>query len=435
MRAAATASIVALALVATGCRGDAGPTLTFGEVETGEVVETVAAPATLQPRDRVTVKAPATGVVAELFVEDGDQVQTGDPLLRLDAPTIQQSIEQAQAALTAADSLAGIQTGVDLSPLIGAVRQQFEAVLPPLLFSLTEQAEALPEEQRQAALDAIAEATAAYGSAVASLSDAEQQAAASARAASASTRAAAAAQRAQAELALQAAQARADDLLVTAPAAGVVELSRGGGMDLPPVGDLGDLGDLGSFLGDGQASTASTGPIALGGEVSSGQDLLAIFDLSGFRVDASVDEIDAVRVAAGQRAVVLVDAFGDREFDAVVDHVALEPTVGAGGGVSYPVSLRLLNHPGDLAMRPGLTGSAEIVVNRVDADTVVSSSALRRRGGAEVVYVVRDEVIHEVEVQVLAIGDDRAAIEGELEVGESVVIGGIEEVADGDRVP
>ena len=424
----------AAALVASACQGDPGPALEFGEVASGEVVETIAAPATLEPRDRVTVTAPATGVVAELLVADGDEVAAGDPLLRLDAPSVQQSIAQAEAAVTAANALAGIQTGVDLSPLLGAVREQFEAVIPPLLFSLTEQADALPEEQRQRAFDAITEATAAYGDAVQSLTDAERAAAASAQAASASTRAAAAAQRAQAELALQAAQERADDLLVTAPVGGVVELARGGGgadVELPTTGDLGDLGSL---FGGGGAGTSSTGPVARGSEVSSGQDLVTIYDLSGFRVSASVDEIDAVHVVEGQRAIVLVDAFGDLELDAVVEHVALEPTVGTGGGVAFGVTLRLLSTAG-ADLRPGLSGSTEIVVNRVDADRVVPSSALRRRDSSEVVYVVRDGVIREVAVTVLAIGDDRAAVDGDLEVGEQIVVGGIEEVADGDPVP
>jgi multidrug efflux pump subunit AcrA (membrane-fusion protein) len=425
-----------MAVLAAGCQGDAGPDLQFGEVVGGEVVETIAAPATIEPRDRVTVNAPATGVVAELFVEDGDEVAVGDPLARLDAPTVQQSIEQAEAAVTAANALAGIQTGVDLSPLIAAVRTQFESVIPPLLFSLTEQAGALPEEeQRQRALDAITEASTGYDEAVAALADAEQQAAASARAASASTRAAAAAQRAQAELALEAAQVRADGLLVTAPAAGVVELSRGGSGVTPDLGGAGDLGDLEALFGGGSAGSASAGPVSRGSEVSAGQSLLTIYDLSGFRMLASVDEIDAVHVQAGQRAVVLVDALGDIELDGVVDHVAIEPTVGTGGGVAFPVTVRLLSPPRDVPLRPGLSGSVEIVVNRLDADTVVSSSALRRRGGGEVVYVVRDDVIREVPVTVLAIGDDRAAVQGDLDVGETVVVGGIEEVADGDPVP
>lgn len=426
--------VAAAALVASACQGDAGPALEFGEVTSGEVVETVAAPATLEPRDRVTVTAPATGVVAELLVADGDEVAAGDPLVRLDAPSVQQSIAQAEAAVTAANALAGIQTGVDLSPLLGAVREQFEAVIPPLLFSLTEQADALPEEQRQRAFDAITQATIAYGDAVQSLTDAERAAAASAQAASASTRAAAAAQRAQAELALQAAQERAGDLLVTAPVGGVVELARGGGgadVELPTAGDLGDLGSL---FGGGGAGSSSSGPVARGSEVSSGQDLVTIYDLSGFRVSASVDEIDAVHVVEGQRALVLVDAFGDLELAAVVEHVALEPTVGAGGGVAFGVTLRLLSTAG-AQLRPGLSGSTEIVVNRVDADRVVPSSALRRRDSSEVVYVARDGVIREVAVTVLAIGDDRAAVDGDLAVGEQIVVDGIEEVADGDPVP
>lgn len=428
----------AAAAVLAACSSGAAPDIELGTVTSGEVVETVAAPATIEPADRVTVSAPASGVVVELMVEDGDVVKTGDPLLRLDAPTVLQSVEQAEAAVAAADALAGVQTGIDLSPLISGVRTQFEAVVPDLLFALTTQADALDEPARSAAFDAITEATANYNEAVLALRDAEEQASASARAADASTRAAAAAQRAQAELALEAAKSRADDLLVTSPAAGVVELARGGSGGGPSdldLGAVGELGDFGAFLGGGGATSTSTGPIAEGVGVSSGQSLITVYDLSGFSANAALDEIDAVLVSEGQRALVLVDAFGDVELQGVVDHVGLEPSVGSGGGVAYPVSVRLIGLTSDLQLRPGLSGSAEIEVNRVEADTIVPSSALRRRGGGEVVYVVRDGTIREIPVTVLAIGSDEAAIEGELAVGDEVVVRGIEEVSDGDPAP
>lgn len=437
------ASFVAVGMAAAACSADPGPPIVLGEVTVGEVVETVAAPATLEPRDRVSVAAPASGTVAELLVADGDRVEQGDPLVRLTAPSVEQTIAQAQAAVEAADALAGVQAGVDLSPLIGAVRDQLDAVVPGLLDLLDDQASALPEDGRDDAREAIASARSQYEEAQDRLAAAEAEAAGTAASATASQRAAAEAQRRQAELALEAAELRADDLTVTAPAGGVVELARGDAA--PATGDLGALEGLG---GDGQADmsglegllggggTASrVGPIAEGTEVTAGQALLTVFDLGAFRAQGEVDEIDVVDVAEGQTVTVLVDAFPTAEMAGIVEHVAIEPRSGVAGGVVYAVTVDLRSVPDDVGLRVGLSGSIEIVTATIESDTVIPSSALRRRGASDVVFVARDGAVRQVDVTIVAIGDDEAAVEGDLASGDLVVVEGIDEIADGDSIP
>jgi HlyD family secretion protein len=163
--------------------------------------------------------------------------------------------------------------------------------------------------------------------------------------------------------------------------------------------------------------------------------LLTIYDLSGFTANVEVDEIDVVEVEEGQAVTVLVDAFPATELRGVVSHVALAPRRGVTGGASYAVTVDLRGVPADVRLRVGLTASAEIEVRRLESDAVVPTSALLRRGGGEVVHVVRDGVAREVPVTVLAIGDDTAAVEGHLEPGERVVTIGVELIEDGDEVP
>jgi HlyD family secretion protein len=443
------APLVLLALVTAGCSSDPGPQVTLGPVTSGEVVETVAAPARLEPRDRVVVEAPASGTVAELLVADGDVVTAGDPLVRLTAPTIDQSIAQAEAAVEAADALSGVQAGIDLSPILDAVSSQLEAVVPDLLQALAEQAATIPDEaQREQVNASIRDAIDTYNESQAGLQRAAREAEQTAASATASQRAAAEAQRRQAELALDAARSRADDLLVIAPGAGVVELARGGADDTAgALGDLeglagaegldaGSLGDVGGLLGgDGGPTTRASGPIAVGAQVASGQRLMTLFDLGAFRAVSRVDEIDVVRVTEGQDALVLVDAFPEAELHGVVEHVAIEPEAGTTGGVSFPVTVRLEDVPDSVALRVGLSGSVEVVTAVVESDTVVPSSALRRRGERDVVVVARDGTLAEVDVVVDAIGDDSAAVTGDVERGDLVVVEGIDEVADGDPVP
>lgn len=439
------ALLVLPAVVAGACSSDPGPRIVLGPVTAGDVVETVAAPASLEPRDRVVVTAPASGTVAELFVGDGDVVAAGDPLARLTAPSIEQTIARAEAAVAAADALSRVSTGVDLSPIIGAVGRQLDAVVPALFQAVAEQAATIPDPAaREQVEQAIRDAIDTYHDARAGLQQAEQEASAAATSATASQRAAAEAQRRQAELALDAARSRADDLLLVAPGDGVVELARGGaGAGTGDLGDLEDLagaaegfgGEVGGLLGGGGPTTQSSGPVAVGAQVGAGQALLTVFDLGGFRAVSRVDEIDIVKVAEGQDATVLVDAFPAATLDGVVDHVAIEPEPGATGGVAYPVSVRLVGVPDAVALRVGLSGSVEIVTRVVESDAVVSSSALRRRGERDVVVVARDGRFVEVDVVVEAIGDDTAAVVGDLDGGDVVVVDGIDEVQAGDPVP
>ena len=613
---------LSLALVLAACSSEPDVVLETATVSSGEVVQTVAAAAAIDAAGVVTVTAPVTGEIEELFVDDGDVVAVGDPLLRLSSETIEQQIAQAEAAVDAGAAFSEVSAGagLDLAPVIGAFRSQFDSVLPSLLGVLQSQVDAteatlvgvlesaadvtsfgdglrlatvgadagadeLPEllaealtiggpvppappapgerdsasadgrrlgddaldalladedldpelrelvtqrreeleaaltaavdrgeelqtelatrvvaaqEERQTALqeaiavaldsrqaraeeaaaalqaeldaaraagqerldtaagDArreaatarrqLADAQQAFQQVSLDLRQAERAAEQQADQVAAAQAAAVEAQRAQAEQALEAARALTEDLTIVAPAAGTIELARGtdvgaAGLDVSALaGDLGGVGDLaggslGGLLSGAIGPTAtSSGPIAEGLEVGVGQPLLSIYDLSRFSATVEVDEIDAVEVVEGQPVTVLVDAFPAAEVRGVVDRVAIAPQRGAAGGASYPVDVRLTQIPPEVSLRVGLTASAEIEVRRLEAELVVPTSALLRRGGAEVVFAVRDGRAAEVPVRVLAIGDQTAAIDGELAVGERVVTIGVELVEDGDEV-
>jgi HlyD family secretion protein len=500
---------VSVALLVAGCTNDDGEVIETAVVESGEVVQTVAAPARIEPAARATVSASVAGLVAELLVEDGDEVGAGDELVRLTSASLDEQVEQAEAAVASAQEAAAAarDAGVDLSPAIGAMRGQVDGVFPPLLSALESQVTAA-ESALEGAIAAVADTTAATdelrgallaalddddlldavdgldldaladgpdgSAALATLEDA-RGATAQARSQLAATRAAiddtsaqlasteaalqgqadaagaaqtaaAEAQIEQAARALEAAEAQLEGLVVTAPIGGVVELVRDGSAGVPDGGQLGDLGALdgadgleglerfgtGPLGGNG---TEVTGPIAVGREVTVGQPLVRIFDLSSFHADVEVDEIDVVEVERGQPVQLTVDAYPGEELEGAVAHVAMAPVRGVTGGALYPVTVELTGVPDEVRLRTGLTASAEVEVRRVDAELVVPTSALLRRGGGEVVYLVRDGVAHETAVEVLAIGDEDAAIDGPLERGDEVVTIGVELVEDGDELP
>lgn len=181
-------------------------------------------------------------------------------------------------------------------------------------------------------------------------------------------------------------------------------------------------------------TVTTTGPITAGTEVAFGQPLVTLYDLSAFTAELQVDELDVIEVERGQPVALRVDAFPGVSLRGEVDRVAISPDRGPTGGALYPVSVRLTEVPDEVALRVGLTASAEIEVRRLDGELVVPTSALLRRGGQEVVYVVRDGRAVEVAVTVAAIGDETAALEGALATGEQVVTIGVELMEDGTEV-
>ena len=256
------------------------------------------------------------------------------------------------------------------------------------------------------------------------------------------------AQVAEAEAALTAVEERLDELTIVAPISGVVELERGGTSPVPGDGlngleGLGGLGDAAGQLGDGAvdglgglggAGDGVERALRVGSQVGPGQLVATVFDLSSFTVEVEVDEIDVVEIAVGQPVTVTVDAFPAETLHGEVDRIAIEPLRDAAGGARYPISVELTEIPSQVELRVGLTAAVEIEVARVDADLAVPTSALLRRGDAEVVYAVRDGVAEEIPVELVAIGDEEAAIEGRIEAGETVVTTGVELVSDGDEV-
>lgn len=529
-RAAAPLALLALAaVVLAACTGEEEPVFGTAEVTDGEVVQTVAAGGELEPAGRTTVTAPAGGEIEVLEVADGDRVAAGDALFTVRSESLEQQLEQAEAAVETVGLLAGSADGlgsVDLAPVVTSLQAQLDAVVPALLGTLEDQVGALEatitavtdvtEETGRATVDALRElsdslggalpdelgvepeliaapaadatlvevdtseleaslasarsrlrtAQGEYRTATAQLDEVAASIEAQTQGAQEAQEVATAAQREQAEAAVAGVRERLEDLAVVAPNGGVIELVRdvgGGAAGLDGLGGLegleglGGLEDLGGDLGalaDGFAGggaglgsaggldaalgatggDASSGPPAVGASVSQGAPVLTIFDLDAFTVRAEVDELDIVEVEVGQSVLVLVDAFPTAELPGVVERIGIEPRQAGTGGAQFPVTVRIEEVPDDLELRVGLTSSVEIEVRAVQGELVVPSSALLRRGGGEIVHVVRDGRAERVAVEVLAFGDGTAAVAGPLEVGDLVVTTGVELLEDGQEI-
>lgn len=424
-----TAALVALVLFLAGCsRGDGGR-VELAEVGAGTVVQTVAAPAKIEPTGRAVVVAPAGGRVAELFVRDGDHIAAGAPMMRLESEGVDLVVAQAQAGVEASSALAAVAPAPDISPLIAVIRGQVEETLPPLLATGQAAAAAIPDPQARAeALARVAQGQAHYQRTAQQLAQAEEEARRATRRATTAQRRAAEARRKQAEAALAAARSQQVGLVVRAPTAGIVEFAHTSERSPSASALPSELADL---VGDAPLGGAG-GPVTVGARVAPGQALLNIYDLSGFLVRGEVDEVDAVLVAEGQPAEIIVEALPDRVFAGRVERVGIAPVATPGGGVVYPVVVVFDVLPRDLPLRVGMSSSVEIVVKRVESGIVVPARALLRRDGRDVVIIAREGRAWEVAVTPLAVGEDEAAVEGDVTLDDRIVVEGFDQLEEGD---
>lgn len=97
-------------------------------------------------------------------------------------------------------------------------------------------------------------------------------------------------------------------------------------------------------------------------------------DLRKMDLHVDVDEADVGRVKAGQMATFGVDAYPRRRFRARVIQVRFAPKTVA-GVVTYETVLSVNN--ADLALMPGMTATADIVVKQIKNALLVPNAALR----------------------------------------------------------
>lgn len=97
-------------------------------------------------------------------------------------------------------------------------------------------------------------------------------------------------------------------------------------------------------------------------------------DLSHMELQVDIDEADIGTVKAGQSALFTVDAYPGRNFSAKILAVHNAPET-VQGVVTYEAVMAVTND--DLALKPGMTATADILVNHLENALTVPNAALR----------------------------------------------------------
>ena len=393
-------------------RRDRGTAVRFDVVERMDLVETVTASGNIRAGRVVEMSSDISARVAELLVDEGDDVTEGQVLLRLDPTQFDATVSRSQAALNQARAEAS-QQEVSLE----RATRDFER-----LRGLFERDSLLVK--RQQLDDAKTDVDLASGR-MESLQFGV----------------------AQAEASLDEANERLSKTVFRAPISGKV-----------------------TRLNVEEGETVIVGTMN-----NPGSRVLTISELSRVEAVLEVDETDVPYIALGDSTILELDAFPDRQFWGVVTEIgnsAIRPpasTAGSGqtAAIDFEVVITMDDPPG--GVRPDLSATADIITavseNALSVPIIAltvrppdedekDDDAVSREGGNEVertrgpvsrsaevdvegVFVVVDGHVTFTAVEVGITGQEHFEILSGLSAGDSIVAGPYQQIRnleDGDPV-
>lgn len=304
---------------------------------------------------KAAVASKATGRLEWLNVREGSQVKAGEVLARLESNDVVAQMKQAAAGVRVAQ--ANLEQGeAELKDAARALERSRELLAKKFVSPAAHDAVVARHEKAQAALSGFKASIAV------------------------------------AQANLRAAEVAVDQTLIRAPFDGVVLTKNAN------VGDV--ITPFSSALGSQAA-------------------VVTMADMSTLEVEADVSEANLAKVKAGQPCEIQLDALPGQRFRGVVHRTV--PTVDR-AKATVLVKVRFIDP--DARILPEMSAKVAFLEKDVpeaerSARTVVQPAAIAERGGASVLFVVRDGRAAQV------------AVKKGMAIGELVEVGG---VAAGDKV-
>ena len=158
----------------------------------------------------------------------------------------------------------------------------------------------------------------------------------------------------------------------------------------------------------------------IGDQVNAGTLAFRIDDLSHLLVDVQIPEVDINSIRVGQSVDLAFDAIINKAYQGRVVSVANIGMVQS-GLVTFKVTIELLN-PDD-QVRTGMTAAVNIVINQLEDVLTVPNRAVRLVDGQTVVYLLKNNAVVEVPLQLGASSDTISEVlSGDLKEGDKVIL-------------
>jgi HlyD family secretion protein len=443
-------------------------------VEVSDLRVTVGATGVIAPRRQLPLTFEVPGIVAEVFVSEGDRVQAGQVIARLETDVLETALASAQVAYDtqqiALDALTQPPREADLAAAQAAVysaqaslnaayataptEQQLEiarlqaelsrnqlwqaqlqrdlsASLTGIginLGSLIPEGVEIPQEVVNQANQALASAIQVPGVNTSSLTAGLNQAEfgvqiADANLAAAAGRTANPGSIASAQAALTSAQA-ALDALQNGPSELDLQLAALGVQQAQLAIDQAQLA-----LDRAQIVAPFDGIVArlnlTVGEpppIASGDVPVVLVDTSEYRINLSIDETDIVRLQENQPVSLRFDALPDETITGIVSRIDPVPVI-AGQLVTFPVQVTI--DATDAQVRLGMSATATIVVDELENVLVLPNRFIRIDRATQDAFVTIESSpgrFEEVQVELGLRNETSTQIVSGVEAGQRIVL-------------
>ena len=365
-----------------------------------DLVATVTASGNVRATRKVDISSDISARVSELLIEEGDDVEEGQVLLRLDPTRYQAALDRSMANLSQAQS----QVAQARANFLRAERQALRMAQIWASDSLLVSRQDVENAQTDLEIQSSMLDASTFGVS-------------------------------QSEAAVEEARDQLSKTVIIAPMTGRV-----------------------TRLNVEQGETVIVGTMNNPGSL-----VLTVSDLSVMEVVLEVDETDVPEIMLGDYATVELDAFPEMEFPGYVTQIGNSairpPSQSAGSGqtptIDFEVIVTLV--PPEVELRPDLSATAEVVIDtrnnqlsvpiisvtlreedeEVGARGSNGNGAREKADPIEGVFVIREGRVTFTPVEIGIAGDEYFEVISGLALGDSIVSGPwqvVRELEDGDAV-
>ncbi len=179
---------------------------------------------------------------------------------------------------------------------------------------------------------------------------------------------------------------------------------------------------LPNFRSSGSFGSAPP-PFKEGDKAWTGAAIAEIPDLSQMRIELKLDEVDRGKLKLGQTARIRVDAIPDKEFVADLDWISPIASINFRGGwteKTFPARATL--HNLDPRLRPGMSATAEIVLESQENATLIPVRASFTKNAKPAVYVQQGDAFVLRSIEVGKRNDADIVVVSGIRPGETVAL-------------
>ncbi|MDI6891678.1 MAG: efflux RND transporter periplasmic adaptor subunit [Actinomycetota bacterium] len=185
------------------------------------------------------------------------------------------------------------------------------------------------------------------------------------------------------------------------------------------------LAEEGEFVSGGAGLSASLTGVS--------SDFIVLATMDEIQVKADVDEVDIGRVKVGQSANIIMDAYPARVLKGKVVEIALASSTTKGGGIAFPVKILISSVEG-VDLRLGMSADVDILVDTKEDVVKVPVESVVRRDGKDLIFVVEDSIAGMRQVELGLSNEDFYEVKKGIKAGERVVTRGASKLKGGERV-